>query len=132
MSMLPRTRPKRPWFPWVRAGITVAVLGFAGWGLMELGTRYLGLQKLIIEQVNISGPLVAILVLGLVQGAYASEIFRAAILAIPVNIRNHVPDQRNSWLFWARCGNPAGRRDQMPIDRHDKCFSDSRIMKADC
>ena len=55
MSMLPRTRPKRPWFPWVRAGITIAVLVLAGWGLMELGTRYLGLQKLIIEQVNVSG-----------------------------------------------------------------------------
>jgi polar amino acid transport system permease protein len=34
-------------------------------------------------RVDVSGPLVAILVLGLVQGAYASEIFRAAILAIP-------------------------------------------------
>lgn len=33
--------------------------------------------------VNVSGPLAAILVLGLVQGAYASEIFRAAIQAIP-------------------------------------------------
>jgi len=55
MSMLPRTRPKRPWFPWVRAGITVAVLGGVAWGLMEVGTRYLGLQKLTIEQVNVSG-----------------------------------------------------------------------------
>ena len=55
MSMLPRTRPKRPWMPWARAGITLALLGLAGWGLMELGTRYLGLQKLIIEQVNVSG-----------------------------------------------------------------------------
>jgi polar amino acid transport system permease protein len=47
----------------------------------------MGLNALMLwlgfEQVNISGPLVAILVLGLVQGAYASEIFRAAILAIP-------------------------------------------------
>jgi polar amino acid transport system permease protein len=33
--------------------------------------------------LNVSGPLAAILVLGLVQGAYASEIFRAAIQAIP-------------------------------------------------
>ena len=33
--------------------------------------------------VNVSGPLAAIVVLGLVQGAYASEIFRAAIQAIP-------------------------------------------------
>ncbi|WP_243319474.1 MULTISPECIES: cell division protein FtsQ/DivIB [Geothrix] len=55
MSMLPRTRPKRPWFPWVRAGITLVVLGGGAWALMELGTRYLGLQKLTIEQVNVSG-----------------------------------------------------------------------------
>lgn len=53
--MLPRTRPKRPWLPWARAGITLAVLGGVGWGLMELGTQYLGLQKLTIEQVNVSG-----------------------------------------------------------------------------
>lgn len=53
--MLPRTRPKRPWLPWARAGITLVVIGFAGWGLMELGTRYLGLQKLTIEQVTVSG-----------------------------------------------------------------------------
>jgi POTRA domain, FtsQ-type len=55
MAMLPRTRPRRPWFPWARAGITLAVLGLAGWGLMEVGTRYLGLQRLVIEQVNVSG-----------------------------------------------------------------------------
>jgi len=53
--MLPRTRPKRPWMPWARVGITLLVLGFAAWGLMELGARYLGLQKLVIEQVNVSG-----------------------------------------------------------------------------
>ncbi|BDU70406.1 hypothetical protein GETHOR_25070 [Geothrix oryzae] len=53
--MLPRTRPKRPWLPWARAGITVVVLGAAGWGLLELATRYLGLQKLVIEQVSVSG-----------------------------------------------------------------------------
>lgn len=53
--MLPRTRPKRPWLPWARAGITVVVLGAAGWGLLEMATRYLGLQKLVIEQVSVSG-----------------------------------------------------------------------------
>ena len=35
------------------------------------------------SRVEFSGMLVAILVLGLVQGAYASEILRAAILAVP-------------------------------------------------
>jgi polar amino acid transport system permease protein len=43
-----------------------AALQWAGWGAMK-----------------INGELVAVVVLGMVQGAYASEIFRAAILAIP-------------------------------------------------
>ena len=55
MSLLPRTRPKRPWLPWARASIVLGVLGLAGWGLLELGSRYLGLQKLVIEQVSVSG-----------------------------------------------------------------------------
>ena len=55
MPLLPRTRPRRPWLPWARAGLTLGVLGLAGWGLLELGTRYLGLQKLVIEQVTVSG-----------------------------------------------------------------------------
>ncbi|MEI6471802.1 MAG: FtsQ-type POTRA domain-containing protein [Holophagaceae bacterium] len=55
MSLLPRTRPKRPWLPWARATIVLGVLGLAGWGLLELGSRYLGLQKLVIEQVSVSG-----------------------------------------------------------------------------
>ncbi len=55
MSMLPRTRPKRPWLPWARAGITLVVIAGAGWGVLELGTRYLGLQRLTIELVNVSG-----------------------------------------------------------------------------
>lgn len=53
--MLPRTRVRRPWMPWVRVGlVTVFVLG-AGYVALELGQRYLGLQKLVIEQVNITG-----------------------------------------------------------------------------
>ena len=55
MPLLPRTRPRRPWLPWARAGLTLGVLGLAGWGLLELGTRYLGLQKLVIEQITVSG-----------------------------------------------------------------------------
>ncbi|WP_166358662.1 ABC transporter permease [Pseudomonas akapageensis] len=47
----------------------------------------MGLNSLLAwagySSVNVSGAVVAVLVLGLVQGAYASEIFRAAILAIP-------------------------------------------------
>ena len=53
--MLPRTRVRRPWMPWARAAlVTVFVLG-AGYAALELGQRYLGLQKLAIEQVTISG-----------------------------------------------------------------------------
>lgn len=53
--MLPRTRVRRPWMPWVRVGlVAVFVLG-AGYAALELSQRYLGLQKLVIEQVNVSG-----------------------------------------------------------------------------
>lgn len=41
------------------------------------------LEALGYSGVNISGTPVAILVLGLVQGAYASEVFRGAIQAVP-------------------------------------------------
>ena len=55
MPMLPRTRVRRPWMPWVRVAlVTIFVLG-AGYAALELGQRYLGLQKLIIEQVTVSG-----------------------------------------------------------------------------
>jgi len=53
--MLPRTRVRRPWMPWVRVAlVAVFVLG-AGYAALELGQRYLGLQKLVIEQVTVSG-----------------------------------------------------------------------------
>ncbi|HNX31634.1 MAG TPA: FtsQ-type POTRA domain-containing protein [Holophaga sp.] len=53
--MLPRTRVRRPWMPWVRVGlVAVFVLG-AGYAALEFSQRYLGLQKLVIEQVNVSG-----------------------------------------------------------------------------
>ncbi|MFJ5483597.1 ABC transporter permease [Pectobacterium actinidiae] len=41
------------------------------------------LEALGYAGVNVSGTPVAILVLGLVQGAYASEVFRGAIQAVP-------------------------------------------------
>jgi len=41
--------------PWVRVGlVAVFVLG-AGYAALEFSQRYLGLQKLVIEQVNVSG-----------------------------------------------------------------------------
>lgn len=58
--------------------LLILLLYYAGSMALNALMLWLG-----FEQFNISGPLVAILVLGLVQGAYASEIFRAAILAIP-------------------------------------------------
>ncbi|BDU74364.1 cell division protein FtsQ/DivIB [Mesoterricola silvestris] len=55
MPMLPRTRPKRPWMPWVRVALVALLVTGAGYAALELGHRYLGLQKLTIEQVAISG-----------------------------------------------------------------------------
>jgi polar amino acid transport system permease protein len=53
--------------------------------LYYLGSQLLGqaLRALGLGNVPISGFATAIVVLGLVQGAYASEVIRGAILAIP-------------------------------------------------
>jgi cell division septal protein FtsQ len=49
----PRARP--PWIPWVKVAlVALGVLG-AGYGILEIGQRYLGLQKLTIEQVTVTG-----------------------------------------------------------------------------
>ena len=55
MAMPPRNRPRRPWIPWARVGLVALLVSAAGYGALELGHRYLGLQKLTIEQVTISG-----------------------------------------------------------------------------
>jgi len=55
MPLPPRTRTKNPWLPWVRVALVLALVAAAGWGALELGQRYLGLQKLTIEQVSVSG-----------------------------------------------------------------------------
>jgi cell division septal protein FtsQ len=41
--------------PWVRVLLVALLVTGAGYGALELGHRYLGLQKLVIEQVTISG-----------------------------------------------------------------------------
>lgn len=55
MPLLPRTRPKRPWLPWARLGLVAALVLAAGWGTMEIGQRFLGLQRLTVEQVSVTG-----------------------------------------------------------------------------
>jgi len=55
MALSPRTRPSRPWLPWARVLIVAVLVAGAGWGVLELGQRYLGLQRLTIEQVAITG-----------------------------------------------------------------------------
>ena len=66
--MLPQKRVRKPWMPWVKLGLVGGLVFAAGWGAMEVGQRYLGLQKLVIEQINISGC----------QGDRHSEIQRIA------------------------------------------------------
>ena len=58
--------------------LLILLLYYVGSMLLNALLAHLGYDPL-----DLSGPLAAILVLGLVQGAYASEIFRAAIQAIP-------------------------------------------------
>lgn len=41
--------------PWVRVALVALLVTGAGYGALELGHKYLGLQKLTIDQVTISG-----------------------------------------------------------------------------
>ena len=41
--------------PWVRSASTLIILVMAGWGLLEVGQRYFGIQRLVIEQIDITG-----------------------------------------------------------------------------
>jgi len=41
--------------PWVRTGLVVALVVGAGYGALELGQRYLGLQRLTIERISVTG-----------------------------------------------------------------------------
>jgi polar amino acid transport system permease protein len=58
--------------------LLIIILFYAGQSALNGALAAMGL-----EDVGISGFAAAIVVLGLVQGAYASEIIRGAILAIP-------------------------------------------------
>lgn len=55
MALPLRNRPRRPWIPWVKLALVVLLVAGGIWGILELGQRYLGLQKLSIEQVSVSG-----------------------------------------------------------------------------
>jgi hypothetical protein len=55
MATSPRSRPRRTWIPWIRVALVALLVSGAGYGALELGHRYLGLQKLTIEQVSITG-----------------------------------------------------------------------------
>lgn len=49
------SRPHRPWLPFAKVGIVLGVIIIVALGLLEVAQRYLGLQKLTIEQVSVSG-----------------------------------------------------------------------------
>ena len=69
--------------PWVRATIAVYVWFFRGIPLLVfLFLFYFGLCTLL--DINLSAFTVAVVVLGLVSAAYQSQIFRGAILSLPV------------------------------------------------
>ncbi|HJU83400.1 MAG TPA: FtsQ-type POTRA domain-containing protein [Holophagaceae bacterium] len=55
MALLPRTRVPRPWLPWAKGGLAVVLVIGAGYGLLELAQRALGLRRLTIEQVAVTG-----------------------------------------------------------------------------
>lgn len=55
MALPSRTRPRRPWLPFARLGIVLLLVLGAAWGLLTVAQRYLGLQRLVIEQVVVTG-----------------------------------------------------------------------------
>ena len=59
--------------------VLILLLYFAGTSLLNQALEALGYQP-----VDISGVAAGIVVLGLVQGAYATEIVRGALLAVPI------------------------------------------------
>lgn len=58
--------------------LLILILFYLGSGVLNALTEALGSQ-----QIELNGAAVATVVLGVVQSAYAAEIFRASILAIP-------------------------------------------------
>lgn len=55
MPPLTRTRPRRAWLPWAKVGLVLVLVAGAGYGALELGQKHLGLQRLTIDHVSISG-----------------------------------------------------------------------------
>lgn len=55
MAPLSRTRRSRPWLPWAKVGLVSVLVAAAGYGALELGQKHLGLQRLTVEHVSISG-----------------------------------------------------------------------------
>ena len=55
MALPSRTRPRRAWLPFAKAGLVLVLLLGASYGLLALAQRYLGLQRLVIEQVVVTG-----------------------------------------------------------------------------
>lgn len=55
MALSSRTRPRRPWLPFAKAGLVLLLVLGAAYGLLLLAQRYLGLQRLVIEQVVVTG-----------------------------------------------------------------------------
>lgn len=55
MPLPSRSRRARPWLPWAKVGLVTALVAGAGYGALELGQRFLGLQKLTIEHISIAG-----------------------------------------------------------------------------
>lgn len=55
MALPSRTHARRPWLPFAKAGLVLVLVLGAAWGLITVAQRYLGLQKLVIEQVVVTG-----------------------------------------------------------------------------
>jgi cell division septal protein FtsQ len=55
MSPLAQKTRRKPWVPWARFSIVLLLVISAGWLALEVGQRFFGVQRLVVEQVAISG-----------------------------------------------------------------------------
>lgn len=55
MPPLSRTRRHHAWLPWAKVGLVLLLVAGAGYGALEIGQKHLGLQRLTIEHISISG-----------------------------------------------------------------------------
>lgn len=93
--------------------LLILLLYYAGTDLLNMAMAAMGR-----DSVTVNGFIAAVLVLGIVQGAYSAEIIRGAIQAIPVGqLKQRGPLASNAGCWYAGCCCPACCRLPWPACR---------------